>query len=483
MPRRPAFTVIYISHLRLVRADFSNGPAPELVDLIDQPRPDVDDAALLLEVALSQGRRPGKRVWVLAAELWSHTVRLGATGLTLKGDELAQALAFEAEPLSGISGLDSLVAFQHLGTHAGEREFRVVQARTADVEAMRDATAKAGSVLAGVAHPAGLPRPIRGSGAAWERLEIWPDAVVLIGKENGGPPRLQWIGGDPQQGRWRNLVAEAAATGIREVLVSRAEQATLAGTLAGTEASLRLDEESGLREWLGAWAAHLARLHSAKTHPAGAESDAPVLRPPRRPMGNETRGLIAAALGLVVGCLCFAHYTHTQGSIRDAEAHIAAVTARIDQAEGLQKQAKERAAQAEKMNRENQDLARSIHALATQRQRYSAFLAHFAARKSDDVVIRTIECEGAPIIRGWCMEAKQASDLARDMAPLAAEQGWHVQYPTTKAMHALGNGGPWEFEVRLRDTLVVDPAPSVKTASPARPAQALPAQPTLKEGG
>lgn len=152
MPR-PALTLLFISANKVARADFGRGV---LLDLWQTERPDVDDIGILVEVAGKLGPRLRGAVWILWSELFAHALRLDAKAVGLEGTELQSALAFEAEPISGIGGFESVVAYQQMGADKGEREFWVLQARRSDVELLRDTVSAMGGRLAGITAPAGI---------------------------------------------------------------------------------------------------------------------------------------------------------------------------------------------------------------------------------------------------------------------------------------------------------------------------------------
>ena len=148
---RAHLTLLILHPIKLIRADFGRGSPPALLNLWQQNRPDVDDPELLVDVAAQPGGKLGRKVWLLSADLFSQTLRLDARSMQLAGDELSAALAFEAEPLSGISGLEAAIGYQQLHSENGEREFSVVSARRADIVLLRDAVVNRSGRLVGVA--------------------------------------------------------------------------------------------------------------------------------------------------------------------------------------------------------------------------------------------------------------------------------------------------------------------------------------------
>src|SRR5262249_39491396 len=153
--------------------------------------------------------------------------------------------------------------------------------------------------LAGLAHPGGLPRPLTADndpGRAWQRIELWPDAVVGLRGTGTGLPEVQVLNNDPQLGRWRNeLTTAGQPAGQRELLVA-------AGIPVPADAPgqqlINFDNDTALAVWLIAW----AERTNLK------EPGLPVLRPLPQPLSAGQRRGIAAALAFVMLALCTAHY-------------------------------------------------------------------------------------------------------------------------------------------------------------------------------
>src|SRR4051812_32750206 len=124
MARRAATTLILVTRDDVTRADFGRGAAP--LGQWRRPRPEAPDLVIAVEAALLSAA-PGRVVGVLAAELGALTLALPAAKVAgLDGDELAQALAFETESLSGHSPFDAAVGHAPAPAGPGEVGFWVV---------------------------------------------------------------------------------------------------------------------------------------------------------------------------------------------------------------------------------------------------------------------------------------------------------------------------------------------------------------------
>jgi hypothetical protein len=132
MPRRPAATLVLITRHELVRADFGPGTAPALLNIWTQPRSELPDLPSLVEAALLQAPNPtGRDLWVLSSDLWVQTMPLPPVRTTgMSEADLANALNFEAEALSGQSALESTVGCVTLGGDHAAKDFWLVQVRS-----------------------------------------------------------------------------------------------------------------------------------------------------------------------------------------------------------------------------------------------------------------------------------------------------------------------------------------------------------------
>ena len=98
------------------------------------------------------------------------------------------------------------------------------------------------------------------------------------------------------------------------------------------------------------------------------------------------------------------------------------------------------------------DLAHYLQVMRAQRQRLVTLLTVLARPGPEDLLIRKIEgMENEVVFHGLCLETQFADNLAAALAEALGAQGWQVQPPTRQSKEMLVGGGPWEFEVRIRD--------------------------------
>lgn len=110
---KPAHTTLIITEAhRVVRADICAPGSKEPARIFSQPRMGGSTLGETVRAGLALAPGCGKNVWVAASEIWSQILTLPAAALAgLKDAELAAALAFEAEPLSGIPSSNAAIGF------------------------------------------------------------------------------------------------------------------------------------------------------------------------------------------------------------------------------------------------------------------------------------------------------------------------------------------------------------------------------------
>ena len=112
MAKRAHTTLLLLESNAIRRADFSGekGGGPDA--LKQQPRDRDISLTDAVRIGLGLSDRCAKNVWVLSDEFWTHDLSLPAAAVSnLSAAEIAPALAFEAEPLSGIPSTHAAIGF------------------------------------------------------------------------------------------------------------------------------------------------------------------------------------------------------------------------------------------------------------------------------------------------------------------------------------------------------------------------------------
>ena len=448
MPRRPALTLIYVSRQTVARADFGGGRAPALAGRWDQPRPELPDIASTVEYALSLGPRPGRAVWVLATDLWTQTLALPmAKAAGLKPDALAQALNFEAESLSGIPAVDATVGVVSFPASRGEQPCWLVQVRTGDIDAVAEAVRRAGAAFAGMTHPGGLPECLTDDpNGPFERIELWPDAVLGVRRSPEGKLDLRVWNTDPPLGRWQPEVGLWLASGTPAGNPETLTAENFAEPKDRPAPVVRLDDPQRLGAWFEAWAAELAvRTPSV-----------PIVRPLARSMAMSSRVVAAVVLAALVAGACYGHFLLLDRQHTDLKAAIAKSRPDTKSADEIKRLVTTRTEERDKLRTEKARLEGVTARLEQSRERFARLLEVLASEKPEDVFIQRIEQEGPnPKVVGVALRPDLAHDYAQSLYEELRPLGWEVQPAKETDLKKQPGGGPWSFEVLIRDVPLV----------------------------
>ncbi|MGE3804511.1 MAG: hypothetical protein AB7K24_07550 [Gemmataceae bacterium] len=463
--RRAATTVVLITRQNIVRADLSSGAKPQLLGLWEQARPDVPDLATLVEAALVLEETVGRKVWVLCTDLWMQNLAMPAVKVArLRDQELATALNFEveAEALSGLSAFEAVVAAQRLPDSAAtERNYWVLQMRREDRDQVDEIVQRAGSKLAGICHPGALPVPLAADNATahnWQRVELWPDTVVLLNAEPLEPLRVRIINSDPALGRW----VQGHESWQREFGPARRQEWLLAveGELPAAAVGhnlMQLNDGASLQKWLLRWGELLAHK----------EPGLPIVRPVKRPLSTATRSLVAVALALCMGAVCFAHHRSYDAEIEQMRQDLKSAkkltktVADLDKSKA--KLEKDRAA----LDAQTKQAQQTVLDITMQRARFGLLLQALAQHRSEHLLIQKIDRNGsAPRISGICLEPAMADQFARSLTQPMRELGWEVHSPRKEAKKLLTGGGPWSFEIQFRELSLTPSKARTRSKSP-----------------
>lgn len=447
-------TILLLLPDRVVRADFTGRASPTLVGLWRGTLVDADsDMVSAVEAALGLGPRRLGRVCVLSTDVWTQCVGLPVRAVAgLDREPVTQALAYEAEAASGISGADSSLGFCDLGVVQGERRYWLCQMSAQDLAQLEAAVARHGGKLAGVAHPAGCVAPRDRDAAEHPRVELWPAHIVSF-----GAGEVEVVAADPRLVPWRTVLQPLLREHDASLIEHLACSADLLSPDDRAPAWRTLDDEPALRAWLASSAAAVAP-------PAPG---VPVIRPAARSMSARQRDLLTLALMLAVLLACAGHYAwlgqrrqRDQHAVDQAKARSTSYTRLTKQAAVMQAQAKTLQAQVAWL--EQQETARES-AYTAQRRRWAALLTLLSQYCGRDTVVQQITAKGYDVtIAGFCLHPSAASDLASRLQGELARLNWRVQPPVKRASLALPDGGPWSFQI----TAVNDPMSGQPDAVP-----------------
>jgi len=470
MGRAVGCTLVVITRDCLVRADVRAG---RVIGAWQQARPAVEDLPSLVEAALRTGPKRCGRVWVLASDLWTQTLSLPAESVAgLNEPELERALAFEAEPLSGVSAFDARIAYVELPADAHQRRFWLTALAASPLEGIECAVEQAGGRLVAVGHPGGVPRWIGRGGAHRElaqRVELWPDAVFCMQWRDRAAIDIRVLNVDPKPERWLAEVQqcfEATPPEAPRELVC----ATRAVAVEPSDANQVLDlaDPGTLEAWLGTWAEAVADK-AAKV---------PLVRPAKRPLSEGKRRALAIGLALGAIAICSVHHLSVEAHKHARQRETLRLLEPKKQLDSLRKQAAELRKRHQALEAEvaglRERLDRCDLVMAAQRQRFARLLAVLARCAQDGIVVRKIDAAGDTLaIHGVCLRPELANGLAAALDRAIAPLGWQAEPPDKEACELLADGAPWQFVIRIRQRTGWQPQPiaaelaRIPTAAPA----------------
>lgn len=446
MLRRKSSTILLLTAEQIVRADISGG---RIKALWREPRPAVDDLPMLVDSALRMGGKCRGKVWVLTTDLWTQAlpVESGATRGASQ-EELAQALAFEVEPLSGISAFESVIGHKALHTDGFHRHFWVIQMPIWQMEQVEESIRMVGGTLGGIAHPGGLPRGVsqRGASSSWRRVELWPDCVVAVQAVGGKGAEVHVEGVSPSQESWKQPLRDWFETHgpaeQRVLLLSRS--ADFDRGLQDETEVLDLNDEISLKSWLSAWSETLGYR----------EVGVPLIQPAAQSMTVQTQVVISAALATFVAVGCWALERTSQAKIETANVQIAELNQKAEDFKALDGEIKSRTDQLKTRTDENERLVTALDtyedSLAAQRQRLAILLTSVAEHRPEHLIIRKIDQRGGNLtITGMSLDPEAANDLAVNLERRLRRYGWKVGLPKQQSGERTSDRKPWTFTMEL----------------------------------
>lgn len=433
MNSRPALTLVLLTPTHMQRVDVASDGALTAPGEWLRERPPGTGLADHAELTLRLGGAPGKQLWVLASELWTQTAALPAGAARASTPrELASALALEVEALSGHPSQDAQVALRALGESGGEARYWVTLAPDYLLEELREAAGRAGTKLAGVCHPGGLPRSLNGAGSAWERLELWDEALFDLRAREGSFEL------EVEPGGAMGHLPPAQEGASQEVLIGAAGGLPPEGAEGAT--CLELEDPAARQRWLSAWAELLLR----------DASGVPVLTPPRKPLTRSGKLLIGLSLFCATFLACVAHYTWAQREIEHLEQRLvqaaapAQAAAQLDQKLTSLTQELESAKQESARLTQIEDRYRKL--TGVHRGRHARLLRALAAAPPE-LFLESLQDRGRTLtVEGLAADPQVALGLATSLARDLRDTSWRVGAPEVTA-----DAGAWRFRLDLTD--------------------------------
>lgn len=441
--KRPAYSVLYITDIAAYRLDVDK--AGVVIGTVERFKINCLTTIKLadsIKHVIDNSPPLGKKTWVLYEKLPIYLLSIptmqieGATELTLM-----QALQFELEGLTGQSALDSQLAYHLLSNSNEMSHFWLSQIGSLNFEDVQKVLQKAGSQLAGLLHPAGLPVALENpEHSDWLRFESWSKQLVALRKTEEHGLTVELISYESRQwqkklDKWLENQTQTAHT---ETLLTDVIQ-----VLPETNFQLFLNNDEPVTVWLTAWAATLA-----ETTPA-----VPVLR---YQSSINTDLLFMAGGGGVAVLICVAHlmwnlyqtndYNNKVIELKKVETSLTALNKTLAADEEKKTQLSEKIA---KLNIQADSLPNLIEGL---QHRPAQLLAALAKGRPDNLLLEAIVVDKDSIhLKGVSLDSTSANELVSFLDKNVSTLGWSVASPSKTNMGVFTEGGPWEFEITLLD--------------------------------
>lgn len=436
----PAHTLIFAGAKEVVRVDADGEGEIGVPEVFGKACEGIETLPEIVAfVAAASGRTFGRSVWVLCDGLSVHSLSLPAVQTAGVADDLLiQALSFELEAAMGFPTAGRDLAFTLTGSEDDMNQYWVSLAPQDAFKQVQAAVGKAGGRLSGLLHPGGLPLPLSDGSGDWWRLEYWPETVLGISGAGAGADSVQAFQPRAQRDleRWRKRLPAGARV---EQLGSGAVQER-----AAEIAHFRLDDEGDLPRWLGAW----AKLLTAAEAPV-----VPVFRPRAHPYREYffMGGFAAAALAI-----CVAHFGWFSVQAGRAQARLDELKKADAEIKTLRDAIKKKQEEYDKLRKDVAALEGSQASLpavvSALRERPAALLKALAQYRTDGIVIDEIATgQGEIAVRGIALRPSEAARLASSLHEPLQPLGWDVAPALSNDLKYLEGGGPWGFEIKLRD--------------------------------
>lgn len=441
--KRPAHSLLFITESKTFRADADKtGVLTGEMSAMDISCPTTAKLAECF-AQIAAGKPLGRKVWLLYMRL--PIALLSIPSMQVEGvDEttLLQALQFELEGLTGQSALDMQLAYHLLGNQDEMSTYWVSQINQLHFEDLHKAVKKTGSQLGGLLHPAGLPQPLTSpEHEDWLRMECWSNQLFALRRHIDGGFSMQLFSLDHRH--WHTQLEqwlhEQGAVPHTETLLNN-----MIELLPETAYTLHLGNTERIPPWLAIWAGALAQK---------SPLPAPILRHQSR-LNKDL--LLMASGGSVAVLICAGHlswhlyqtqhYTQEAEALKKVETTLTAL--RKSSADNREKHEKLKT-KLDKLKGDSKILPQMIKAL---QHRPSRLLAAVASGRPENLVLEEIITDNDDIkIRGVSLDSVSANKLAGYLELKLADLGWEITAPTKKNMNLFEDGGPWEFEIALRD--------------------------------
>ncbi len=456
-------TLLFFTSSRIIRADFPSKGSSDIQQVWKGPAASGATVPALAEAAYALGPANRGKVWVLNSLAWTQMVTVPATKVGgLEGQELANALSFEAEGMSGISPFDSILGAVATTAAAGDKSFWVTQLSASELGLIEESLAAKGAKLLGIVHPGGLVRPWSSTGGSptAQRVELWQDVILAVDMPPGGAPQVNALSASPGRGDWR-LEAEQWFTsrdskGDRSILSLEAVEPVRGES---HEELYSLDDDATLRAWLTAWAIELS-TRSPRV---------PLVKPLPKPMSDSTRYAIGIGLTLFAAAFCTGHWFWLQSRQKTLQTELVKaelpekrLQAAKAKGDSLQAQLAQLKQQAVSLRMLRNDWKESIK---VERRRHAGLLQVLVSSVPGELTLSSVDEQAGVLNISGLSIVPHLEAFATNLAAGTEPLRWRYEPPRRRALNFAEDGGPWLLDWTLSPITNVVEIPATPTAA------------------
>ena len=442
--KRPTNTLLLMTEAKAFRLDFDrSGRLVGNAEMIAVTCASSDKLPECVTAIALRSKPFGHKVWLLYSGLFMTL--LSMPSVQVEGiDEalLGQLLQYELEGLTGQSTMDMQLAYHLLSNRDEMCNYWVSQIKRLTLTELTKAVKKGGGRLRGLMHPAGLPVFVQDpTQEDWLRMECWSQLCVGLRKTSDSALEMQVFALSDRQ--WRGQLEKWFAL---QGLVEHSE--TLLNNtyelLPETHYSRHLSTVDAVSPWLLLWAGLLVKR------------DLPAV-PLLRHQSKLNADLILMASGGVTALIvCLGHFGYFQYQTVEFDTKFKDLQRIETVLNGMKKTLatdQENSARLkitiDKLKSDSEVLPRLIQGL---QDRPVKLLEAIAKGRPKNLLVERIETSKDEIkITGISLDSTSPNELGTYLEQHLALLGWSFVAPTKKNMELMPGGGPWEYEIKLRD--------------------------------
>lgn len=443
--QRPAHTLLFITEVKTFRVDADRkGVLLNDVEVIEYGCKAPNNLAKAFTKIAENTAELGSKVWLLFLRL--SGLHISVPTMQVRGVDqatLTQALQFEAEGITGVSSMDTQVAFHFLKAENEMSDYWLVQIEQLAWEDLLKVFKEKKLKLAGLLHPGMLPMAITDNTAReWRRIESWSTQILAMQYSDA---QLSVVALSFENSHWHaeleQWLHDVEPVEMTETLINNRVE-----LLPVTEQSYMLNDHGQLTDWLGLWSQTLIERRS---------KEVAVLKPPSKVNADVVWMMSTGMTALLLCALHAGWFIHQQ-------THYDAETQRLRRIEkdmtALRKQITDSNDQKDKLQLKllkitsNADLIPNT--ISKLQQRSALLLLALAEGRHQQVIIESLESEmNQVIIGGVTLQHHLGNQLAEYLADALKDLHWEVGSPAKSNMALFADEpGPWSFKLKLTDT-------------------------------